>query len=120
MSMTRSESLVTNTEISPLAPAGTIAAFAVTAPVTAFKVDTSGWLCPAGHVVRNPRGPFGTEVKLSEYALAVAGMLQVLERMGNVLAAEPTRDGPPSAPAAVRVSTKRHGATGKNSRTEGL
>ena len=29
----------------------------------------------------------GTEVKLSEYALAVAGILQGLERIGNVLVA---------------------------------
>lgn len=74
MSITTSEPLVTNTEISPLVPEGTIAAFAVTAPVVAFKVDTSGIVCPAGHVARNPRLPFGTDVKLSEYAFAVAGI----------------------------------------------
>ena len=42
ISMTRSEAFVTNTEIAPLVPAGTIAAFAVTAPVSAFKVETNG------------------------------------------------------------------------------
>ena len=42
MSTTRSESFVTNTEMSPFVPDGTIAAFAVTAPVVAFKVDTRG------------------------------------------------------------------------------
>jgi len=61
-SMTRSEDCETNTEMSPLVPAGTIAAFAVTAPVTAFNVETSGCVCPAGHVVRKPRGPWGTAV----------------------------------------------------------
>jgi hypothetical protein len=104
--------LVTNTEISPLVPDGTIAAFAVTAPVVAFKVDTSGMGCPAGQVLRKPRLPLGTEVKLREYAFAVAGMPHGLERMGNVLVAFPIRDGPPSAPAALRVSTRRQGATG--------
>src|ERR1700682_2885061 len=61
-SMTRSESFVTNTETAPLAPAGTIAAFAVTAPVGAFSVETTGCVCPAGHVVRKPKPPLGTEV----------------------------------------------------------
>ena len=42
ISMTRSESLVAKTAISPLVPAGTIAALAVTAPVGAFNVETSG------------------------------------------------------------------------------
>ena len=42
MSMTRSESFVAKTEMSPFVPAGTIAALAVTAPVTAFKVETNG------------------------------------------------------------------------------
>src|SRR5215813_8392891 len=41
-SMTRSELLVTNTETSPLVPAGTMAALAVTAPVGAFSVETRG------------------------------------------------------------------------------
>jgi len=41
-SITRSESFVTKTETEPLAPAGTIAAFAVTAPVGAFSVETTG------------------------------------------------------------------------------
>lgn len=42
MSMTRSESCVAKTEISPFVPAGTIAALAVTAPVGAFRVETNG------------------------------------------------------------------------------
>jgi hypothetical protein len=112
MSITRSELFVTNTEISPFVPEGTMAAFAVTAPVGAFKVETKGWDCPAGHVVRKPSGPFGTEVKLREYAFAAAGMLHGLERTGNVLLALPTKDGPPKEPVVSRVSTRRQGATG--------
>jgi len=66
MSMTRSELLVTNTEMSALAPDGTMAAFAVTAPVGALSVETRGCGCPAGQVVRKPSDPLGTEVKFSE------------------------------------------------------
>src|SRR5258707_13655534 len=112
MSTTRSESFVTKTDISPFVPDGTIAAFAVTAPVVAFKVDTSGMGCPAGQVLRKPRLPLGTDVKLMEYAFAVAGMPQGLERMGNGLVTLPTRDWPPSTPPMLRVSTRRNGTTG--------
>ncbi len=62
MSITKSVLLVTNTEMSPLAPAGTMAALAVTVPVGAFSVETRGCVCPVGQVVRNPKFPFGTEV----------------------------------------------------------
>src|ERR1700730_6042327 len=112
MSTTRSESFDTNTEISPFVPAGTRAAFAVTTPLPAFSVDTRGCACPAGQVVRKPRGPFGTAVKFKEYACAAAGTLHALERTGNVRIAEPTRDGPPSGPTAPRVSTRRQDAVG--------
>src|SRR5262249_54724153 len=112
MSMTRSESLVTNTEMSPFVPAGTMAAFAVPTPVTAFSVDTKGCGCPAGQVVKKPKGPCGTEVKFREYACAVTGTLHGLERSGSVRVAPPTREGPPSGPIAPRVSTRRHGVTG--------
>ena len=46
--------------------AGTMAALATIVPVGAFKVDTSGCVCPAGHVLRNPSGPDGTTVMFSE------------------------------------------------------
>lgn len=120
MSMTRSELLVTNTEISPFVPDGTIAAFAVTTPVGELRVETRGCGCPAGHVVRKPSDPLGTEVKFSEYACAAAETLQVLERMGKVRVALPTIEGPPSGPAAFRVSTRRQGVKGKKARAEGL
>jgi hypothetical protein len=61
-SITRSESFVTKTETSPFAAAGTMAAFAVTAPVGALRVETTGCVCPAGQVVRKPKLPLGTEV----------------------------------------------------------
>src|SRR5882724_7133865 len=114
--MTRSALFVTNTEISPLVPAGTIAEFAVTAPVFAFSVETSGCVCPAGQVVRKPSGSLGTAVKFIEYACAVAGRLHGPERIVNVRAAPPAREGPPREPAASRVSTRRQGVTGKKAK----
>jgi len=67
----------------PLVPAGTMAAFAVTVPVTAFNVETVGCDCPAGHAVRKPRMPGGIAVKFREYACAVDGIPQLLERTGT-------------------------------------
>src|SRR3954453_13861987 len=112
-SMTTSEGCETNTEISPFVPAGTMAAFAVTAPVTAFSVETRGCVCPDGHVVRKPRGTWGTAVKFTEYACAVAGILQALESSGKDRATLAAKEGPPKAPAARRVSTRRQGVMGK-------
>jgi hypothetical protein len=66
ISITRSESLLAATETAPFVPADTMAALAVTAPVGAFRVETSGCGCPVGHVVRNLRAPLGTEVKFRE------------------------------------------------------
>ena len=43
MSITRSVGLLANTSIEPLAPARTMAAFAVTVPVGAFKLEASGF-----------------------------------------------------------------------------
>src|SRR6478672_10052854 len=110
--MTRSALLVTNTETSPLVPAGTMAEFAVTAPVGAFRVETSGCVCPAGQVVRKPRGPLGATVKFMEYACAVAGRLHGPERTGNVRVAVAASEGPPKGPIPKRVSTRRQGVTG--------
>ncbi len=52
MSMMTSAGLDTNQSIDPLVPAGTMAAFAVTAPVSALRVETSGMDCPLGQVER--------------------------------------------------------------------
>ena len=65
--------LVVNAVTSPLAPAGTRAAFATTVPSKELSVDTSG-MPPLPHNVRKPRGAGGTTVAFSEYAFAVAGM----------------------------------------------
>src|SRR5581483_6263730 len=74
-----------------------------------------------GQVVRKPSPPgCGTEVKFMEYACAVFGMLQALERTGKVRVALATREGPPRGPAAFRVSTTRHGANGKKAKAEEL
>ena len=66
ISITRSVSFVVNTSIWPVVPDGTIAAFAVTWPVIAFKVETTGLAEPVGQVVIYPRVPRGTAVKFSE------------------------------------------------------
>src|SRR5689334_8681359 len=110
--MTRSALLVTNTEMSPFDPDGTIAELAVTAPVPAFRVETSGCGCPAGQVVRKPRGSLGATVKFMEYACAVAGRLHGPVRIGNVRVAFAAREGPPRGPGPRRVSTRRQGVTG--------
>jgi hypothetical protein len=93
-----------------------MAAFAVTVPVTAFNVETVGCACPAGHAVRKPRMPGGIAVKFREYACAVDGIPQLLERTGKVRAVLATRDGPPNGPVAFLVSAIRHGVSGKNAR----
>jgi hypothetical protein len=86
ISITKSVSSVTKTEMAPLSPAGTIAAFAVIAPVSAFSVETKGWDCPAGQVVRYPSGPRGTTVMFSEYAATPEKeLLQVLAATGTTL-----------------------------------
>jgi hypothetical protein len=45
MSMAMSVLSVANKLMAPPVPAGTMAAFAVIAPVGAFSVETNGWLC---------------------------------------------------------------------------
>ena len=87
--------------IAPPAPAGTIAAFAVTSPVGAFSVEDPGCPCPAGHALMKPRGPDGTVVIFSANAWAVAGIPQtpVIGKLRVVLAAS---EGPPyEHPAAI-------------------
>src|ERR1017187_1118724 len=98
MSMIRSVLSVAYTVIPPFTPAGTIAALDVTAPVSAFSVDTGGCAVPAGHAVRNPSIPAGATVMLKAYAWALAGIPQELEGTGNVRATPPARDGPLKLP----------------------
>ena len=89
-----------------------MAAFAVTAPVKALRVETNGCVCPAGHVVRKASGPAGTTVMFSEYAWAAAGIPQVALGMAKDRVCPPAIDGPPNGPAGIRVSAMRQGATG--------
>src|ERR1039457_6335892 len=102
MSITRSVGLLANTSMEPLVPAGMMAALATTVPVKAFKLAASGIVCPVGQAVRYPSGPGGTRAKSGEWACAVPGRLQALDRMGNVRVLPPPSDGPPNGPAAVR------------------
>src|SRR5450432_2405346 len=112
MSMIMWVVLVAKTEIAPLTPAGTIAAFAVMAPVRAFSVETNGFGDPAGHVVRKAKGPDGTTVMFKAYAWAVAGIPQRLARISKLRLALPASAGAPKRPAARRVSATRQGVTG--------
>jgi hypothetical protein len=66
MSITMSALFVVYRLIAPPVPAGTIAAFAVIVPVSAFSVDTNGCVCPAGQTLKYPSGPCGIAVKFSE------------------------------------------------------
>jgi hypothetical protein len=65
-SITRLVGLLANTSTEPAVPVGTMAALAVTAPVSAFKLEASGIVCPVGQVVTYPSAPLGTAVKFSE------------------------------------------------------
>src|SRR5579872_802839 len=65
---------------------------------------------------RYPSVATGTTVALSEYACAVAGVLQVLCGMGTVRVDPAPMNGPPNIPVAPRVSSTRHGVTGTNTR----
>src|SRR5580698_4065620 len=99
-------------ETPPLAPAGTMAAFAVTAPVEEFSVETTGCACPEGHAVKKPSDSCGTAVMLSEYAWAVDGIPQALDCTGKLRPTPPVSDGPPSGAVGLRVSAMRQGVSG--------
>src|SRR6476659_7823396 len=107
MSITRSVSSVVKTFTAPLAPAGRMTAFAVIAPVTAFKDATRGCACPAGHAVRNPKATFGTAVKFKEYASATAGTPHAFW-IGNERVSWADKLGAPRRPSELRVSAMRH------------
>src|SRR5437764_499757 len=90
-------------EIAPPVPAGTIAAFAVIAPSSELRVDTTGCDWPAGQTERKPSVPIGTTVKLSEYAWAFAGILHALPVILKSRGVDPVRFGPPYDPVGPRV-----------------
>ncbi len=102
--------------MSPLVPAGTIAAFATTVAVGLLRVETTGWVSPAGHTDRYPsacREGLGTTVKLSEYAIGLRpdGM-QLLSSKGKLRGVCAARRGPPRSASVPRVSTRRQGVRG--------
>src|ERR1017187_4251482 len=113
ISTTRSVVWVTKASILPPVPAGAIAAFATIVPVGSFSVDTIGRLSPVGYTVRYATGPGGTKVKFKEYATAVDGTSQLLDRIGSVRLLPPVK-----APVVMvegapgRVSTSRQGVIG--------
>src|ERR1017187_8431945 len=85
---------------------GTIAMLLVMEPYRAFKVETSGFVCPSGHSVRKPSAPVGTTVALKTYACAVAGGPQKLPVTFTGVVRVPLNGGP-----SWRVSMTRQGAT---------
>jgi hypothetical protein len=87
---------------------GTMARFEVTAPSSAFNVDTTGMVCPCGHNVMYPSGPGGTAVTLNTSACAVEGIPQALALTAT------TSEVMGGDPAGRRVSTTRHGGTPYN------
>src|ERR1700678_2402662 len=109
MSMIRSVGSVAITSMSPPVPAGTMAAFATTVPVGAFRVDEPGCGLPAVHADKNPNAPDGTTVMFNAYACAFAGTLQALCWIGKSRATVAASDGAPNAPEPERVSAMRHG-----------
>src|SRR5262249_40429602 len=76
-------------------------------------VEATGRGWPVGQTVMKSTKPVGTNVMLNEYACAIEGMVQlVLDWIGNVRDAPPTRAGGPNAPLKpelFRVSATRHG-----------
>src|ERR1035441_5197923 len=99
----------------PLAPAGTIAAFALIRPSSEFRVEIAGWSSPVGHTVRYPNPPCGTTGTFSEQAAAVVGIPQ-FRLSGTKKSREVPLPiaGPPNGPLGLRVSTRRHGVAGTN------
>src|SRR4051794_39503480 len=93
----------------PFVPAATMAALALILPSVEFRVETVGWAWPAGQTERKPNGPRGTTVRLSEYARALAGMLQGPPGMLKSRVVAAARFGPPNGPAELRVSAIRQG-----------
>lgn len=111
MSRMKSVSSVAKAQAPPFAPAGTMAAAALTRP-SEFSVEVGGRLCPQGKSVRNPSLTLGTTVTFTEYAFAVEGMPQALEGMLKPRVVPAVRNGPPNGPFGLRVSATRHGVTG--------
>src|SRR5258708_37741780 len=103
MSITTCVGWLAKTVIAPLVPAGTTAAFAFVRPSEEFRVETLGCDWPVGHTDKNPSGPKGTTVILSEYAAAFEGIPQALPGTTKSRLLLAPIDGPPKGPFAFRV-----------------
>jgi hypothetical protein len=102
--------------IDPLVPAGTTAEFDVISPALSFSVEELGCVLPVSHAVRNLIVvPTGSTAILSEYATAVAGMVQsVLVGIGIVRVSLAANAPPPNGNDPALVSTTRHGDIATN------
>ena len=98
MSINTFVSSLAKTLIAPLAPAGTIAAFATTCPLIELSVETVGKDSPVGQAVKYPSVVCGSTVMFSEYACALEGILQPLDGIGNSRVEPLAKDGGPNAP----------------------
>src|ERR1039458_9568720 len=92
-----------------------MAASALMRPSSEFRVATMGRASPVGHIVRYPNTLAGTTATFSEYAAAVAGILQLPNCGMGKLSDVPPGIGPP----VNRASTKRQGVTATNCRALG-
>src|ERR1039458_9095710 len=87
-------------------------------PSSEFRVATTGRPSPAGQIVKKPSVYCGTTETFSEYAAALAGMLQPPScGMGKFWEVPPWM-GP--LPFGGRVSTSRHGVTATNCSGDGV
>src|SRR5580698_9305297 len=110
MSRMRSVSSDAYTLTASLAPAVTMAAFALVRPSNEFNVETDGRGVCAGQTVRYRNCPEGTAVTFSENAVAVEGMLHSPNCGTTKFCQVPACSGV----CVCRVSTRRHEVTGTN------
>ena len=96
---------VVNGAIAPLAIAGS--------PALKLSVDTNGIVVLYGQILKFQTPVGATIVTLNITALAAVGIAHV-PVTGNDRVVTAARDGPPSGPVGLRVSTTRHGANVKN------
>lgn len=75
-------------------------------------METKGCGAPAGQIVRNPNGPFGTTAAFSGYAFADVGIPHEEASTGTVRETPGMSEEPPSGSFAKRVSIMRQGEIG--------
>src|SRR5437899_10758934 len=115
MSMIRCVFTFVKMSIEPVPSAGTMAALPLVSLALKFSEAISGCALPVGYALMKPLSASGcVTVRLSEYATPAGmpeqGPLGIMKERE----APPIRFGPPKGPFALRVSTRRHGATELN------